>query len=146
MSGFLQSPTFSPPVGPITLGTPGQVLTMVGAVPKFATGGGGGGGQPVLGAASPYASPSGVVPTAAPPGFTSTTGRVNVTLSGNTTWDAMTAGSDGQLIAVSIVSGNFTLTLPAGAGFRAPAGGTILSLQTTKLMYYDTTAGLWVIC
>ena len=42
MGAFVLPPTFAPPVGPIALGTSGQVLTMVGGRPAFAAGGGGG--------------------------------------------------------------------------------------------------------
>lgn len=111
--------------------------------PNIGSGGGGSGGQPVLGPAVNYNSPSGVIALAAPPGFAATTGRINVTLSGNTTWQALTAGADGQVIALSVVAGNFILTLQDGAGFRAPAGGILLSLKTSVFLYYNTAGAIW---
>lgn len=99
----------------------------------------------MLGAAIPYTSPSGVVPLAAPAGFGATTGRIDVTLSANTTWNALTPGAvNGQLIAVVIVAGNFSLLL-GGAGFSTPPGGVFITLNVAKFMYYDTGLGLWVV-
>jgi hypothetical protein len=103
-------------------------------------------GSAALGKGISYNSPSGVVPVASPPGFGATTGRVNVTLSNNTSWDALTNGSsDGQLVAVSIVAGSFSLTLVGGSGFRVPFGSTTITLDATILMYWDASADLWVV-
>lgn len=46
VSGFLTSPTWAPPIGPIPLGSNGQVLTMVSGIPKFTTSSGGSPGAP----------------------------------------------------------------------------------------------------
>jgi len=99
-----------------------------------------GGGAATLGTRLAYASPSGVV-AAAPAGFNSGVGRLLVTLSADTTWTALTAGADGQLLEVKIVAGNFTLTLPQ-ADFGG-VGDIGLGLNNGILLYYDSTAAKW---
>lgn len=82
------------------------------------SGSGSGGG---IGSAINYASPAGVVPLAAPAGFVTTagtagTGQINVdTSAGDSTWQDLTHGADGQQVLL-VVSGGNNLTLN-GAGF-----------------------------
>jgi hypothetical protein len=81
---------------------------------------------------------------AAPAGFSATVGRLIVTLSGDTTWISLPAGTDGQLLDIKIAAGNFTLTLPA-ANFPA-IGDQNLPLGNHTLLYYDATDGAWNQC
>jgi subtilisin family serine protease len=142
MSGFLTSPTFSPPVGPIALGSNAQVLTMVGGVPAFAAAGGGG-GSALLGTRLAFASPAGGAVAAAPAGFTGTTGRLLVTLpGGNATWASLTNGIDGQLLVVANNDAANILTLSA-VGFLK--SGLILPPGHRGLLYYDATDASWEI-
>lgn len=142
MSGFLTSPTFSPPVGPIALGSNAQVLTMVGGVPAFAAAAGGGAAS--LGTRLAYASPAGGAVAAAPAGASKTTGRLDVTLpGGNATWISLTiAGAvDGQLLVIRNDDALNTLVLPA-----ADFGGVIdlnLPPKARALVYFDATDALW---
>lgn len=142
MSGFLTSPTFTPPVGPTSLGTNGQVLTMVGGKPAFAASAGG--GAATLGTRLAFASPAGIAVAAAPAGASATTGRLNVTLpGGNATWISLTiAGAvDGQLLVVRNDDAANTLTLPA-----ADFGGVVdlnLPPKARALLYFDATDVLW---
>lgn len=99
-----------------------------------------GSGVATLGARLAFASPNGAI-AAAPAGFNSTIGRLLVTLSGNTTWNSLTAGSDGQFLEVKVVAGNFTLTLPQ-ATFNG-IGDINLGLNNGILLYYDSTVGGW---
>lgn len=142
MSGFLTSPTFLPPVGPIALGTNGQVLTMVGGKPAFAPASGGGGAA-TLGKRLTYVSPAGGAVAAAPAGFDGTVGRLLVTLPGSdVTWASLTAGVDGQLLVVANNDGANTLIL-AAVGFLKV--GLILPPGHRGLLYYDTTDASWEI-
>ena len=125
-------------MGPVALGTTGQVLTMVGGRPAFATSGTSG---TVLGARLAYASPAGVAVAAAPIGFASTTGRLIVTLpGGDATWISLTAGADGQLITLINNDAANTLTLSA-AGF--PGSGLMIGAKHRALIYYDGTDLSW---
>lgn len=94
-----------------------------------------------LGARLAFASPAGVAVAAAPAGFNSLVGRLLVTLSADTTWISLTGGTDGQLLEVKVVAGNFVLTLPAAdfLGF----GDLALGLNNGVLMYYDATDLHW---
>lgn len=94
-----------------------------------------------LGPSLAYASPAGAAVAANPLGFTTSTGRLLVTLSGNTTWISFPVGSDGQLLEIKIVAGAFILTLPATvfSGF----GDLDLTLNNGVLTYYDTGLVIW---
>lgn len=139
MSGFLTSPTWTPPVSPIPLGTPTQVLTMVGGRPQFAAASGG--GAATLGTRLAYASPTGIAVAAAPVGFSSAVGRLIVTLAaGDATWISLTAGTDGQLCTIINNDGAHTLIL-AAAGFLT--SGLILPAGHRGLLYYDGTDASW---
>ena len=150
MSGFLSAPQFSPPVQPISLGTNGQVLTMVGARPQFSNAAGGGG----IGPAIAFNSPAGVIdPNIV--GFTAGvgsagTGRIKVTLAADTSWEGLPAGTDGQQLVILVVAGNFTLTLLALSGATAQA--KILSnlnfairLNSSLSLTYDATLAQWIL-
>lgn len=108
------------------------------------TTGGGGGSTTALGSRLAFASPAGAGVAAAPAGFSASVGRLLVTLTANTTWTSLTAGTDGQLLDVKIVAGNFVLTLPA-ANFPAISDQT-LGLGNHMLLYYDATDGAWNQC
>lgn len=138
MSGFLTPPTFAPPVYNIPLGSSGQVLTMVGGVPRFASAAAASGA--ILGSRLAYASPAGVT-AAAPVGFSAATGRLYVTLpGGDSTWSSLTAGADGQLLVVINHDVANILTLSAG-GFLT--SGYVLPPGHRALIYYDTTDASW---
>lgn len=148
MSGFLTPPAFTPPVPSIPLGTVGQVLTMVGGKPQFATGGGGGFGGGYLA----YASPAGSSNNVAPAGFNATIGLLNVTLgAGAATWTGLAAGSDRQLVIIANADPTNALTLAASNSgslaanqFRAPGDVFIPPLAAIWAAYY-ATAGKWII-
>lgn len=99
------------------------------------------GGVQMLGSRLAFASPAGGAVAAAPVGFSSATGRLLVTLTGNTTWTSLTAGADGQLLEVKVVTGAFTLVLPA-AVFNG-VGDLALGLNNGVLMYYDAVTTAW---
>lgn len=104
--------------------------------------GGSGGGTQVLGSRLTYASPAGGAVAAAPAGFTSTVGRLIVTLpGGDATWISLTNGIDGQLLEVRNDDTVDNLILPAAffPGFgdlNLPPGGR-------ALLYYDATDVAW---
>ena len=84
-------------------------------------------------------------------GFSGLTGRLNVTLAGNTTFVGFPAGAyDGMPLTVLIVGGNYTLTFSprnastAGAQFLASDFYEILQYDALS-MYYDGGLGQWVI-
>jgi len=157
MGGFLAPPTFTPPVPPIQLGTSGQVLTMVGGLPKFATGGGGG-SSGYLGTRLAYASPAGasnnVAPSADWPKDSSGNpiNRLAVTLpSGAANWTGLVAGGDGQILVITNFDSANTLTLnsqnagsSAGNQFLGPADMSIPP-GDSLWSYYDETSGFWVL-
>jgi len=116
-----------------------------------AGGGGGGGG---IGNTLAFASPSGVIdPSIA--GFvagvgSAGTGRLNVTLTANTSWEGLPAGSDTQQLFITIVSGNFVLTLLHLNGSTAQTqilASTDFSyaLGDTAQLYYSGALGQWVL-
>lgn len=144
MSGFLSPPTFNPPQAPIAIGANGQVLTVVGGKPQFAAAASGG----TAGAFINFAPPAGIIdPTIV--GFTSNTGRIKVTLAGDTTFEGLPAGTDGQQLYITVVAGNFTLTLAhlngatAQAEIRASADRPY-ALNDTAYLFYDGGLGQWV--
>jgi hypothetical protein len=100
-----------------------------------------GGGVGILGPSVNYASPAGGAVAAAPAGFTTSTGRIVVTLpSGSATWISLTHGTDGQLCDIQNADVANTLTLPA-ANF--PGLGVFLPPGAHILLYYDAAAALW---
>lgn len=114
--------------------------------------GGGGGGS---GNALAYSPSSGNVdPGAGLAGFqaglgTSGTGRLKVTLSGNTTFAGLPAGVDGQRLFILVVAGAFQLTLTvngstAGAKMFGEASPT-LPLNDCIQLFYDSGLAEWVI-
>ena len=104
------------------------------------------------GPALAYAPFSGAVdPGAGITGFSGLTGRLNVTLSGNTTFAGLPPGIyDGMPLVVVVVGGNYTLTLSAfsgstvGAEFFASNSLIIVAYDAVSL-YYDGGLGQWVI-
>lgn len=104
------------------------------------TGGGSSGGA-LLGSRLAYASPAGSV-AAAPAGFSSSVGRLEVTLpSGGATWTSLTLGADGQLLEIRNNDSTNTLILPkadwGGVGdLNLPPGNAVLA-------YCDLTVGAW---
>lgn len=105
------------------------------------TGGGSSASGGTLGSRLGFASPAGTI-AAAPAGFSSTIGRLIVTLgSGNATWTSLTAGADGQLLEIVNNDGANTLTLP-----QADWGGVgdlTLNPGNKTLAYYDSTLSSW---
>ena len=96
MSGFLIAPTFNPPQQPITvpIANVGYTLQILaGGRVGFAPAAGGSGS--LLGAGIAYAPPAGSI-TPAPAGFTSSVGRIYITLAGDTTFNSWPAGVNGQ--------------------------------------------------
>lgn len=102
---------------------------------------GGSGGSTALGTRLAFASPAGAGVAANPAGFSSAVGRLLVTLSADTTWISLPAGTDGQLLDIKIVAGNFVLTLPS-ANFPA-ISDQFLGLGNHMLLYYDAIDLAW---
>jgi hypothetical protein len=153
MSGFLTPPTFTPPVPSIPLGTTGQVLTMVGGVPAFATPGAGGG---TFAGRVAYASPAGannnVSPPVVLPATWLTTHRLIVTLAGgNANWTGLLAGADGQLLLVTNADAANSLELDAQNGGSLAANqflyqfSIVLGPGVSKLLCYDATLAKWLL-
>lgn len=108
---------------------------------------GGGGG---IGASLAYAPTSGSIdPGSGISGFSGTTGRLKVTLSGNTTFAGLPGGSDGQQLLIIVVSGNFSLTLTAlgsTAGKQILASVNLtLALNDAVQLVYDIGLSQWVL-
>lgn len=156
-------PTFIDPVqAPIALtgASVGEVIGVVSVAPVrlgLTSGGSGAGtGNGTIGPAVAYSPASGAVdPGAGITGFTVATasaqgtGRLNITLAGNTTFAGLPAGRDGQLLTLVIVSGAFTLSLTeggstAGAPFFGLGLFELPGVGATQLLYYDSTLG-WVL-
>lgn len=105
-----------------------------------------------LGPSVAYSPSSGTVdPGTGITNFCALTGRLNVTLSGNTVFLGLPAGAfDGQQVVIAVVGGNYTLTLDvfnagtAGAQFFASAPITIIAYDAIPV-YYDGGLGQWVI-
>lgn len=100
---------------------------------------GGGGG---IGSSIAYSPPSGTI-TPVIPGFTHSVGRIEITLSADTTFNNLPTGADGQQLFLNIVAGNFLLTLPK-TGFFA-SGNFVYGLNDTAQLYYDIGLSEWVI-
>jgi hypothetical protein len=99
-------------------------------------------GPATLGARLAYASPAGSAVAAAPAGFGTLIGRLLVTLpSGSATWISLTAGADGQLLAIRNTDAAQFLTLPAADW--GGIGDLVLGPGNNILTYYDSTAALW---
>lgn len=148
MGGFLTPQTFNPPVGPIALGTSGQVLTMLGGAPAFAAATPPGQAGTYLA----YASASGSLNDVAPTGFGGGVGILDVTLAGGpATWTGLTAGSDRQVLIIANADAANDLTLAAlNAGSLAAnrfrnSGDLDLPPRTAVLLVYSTTAGQWIV-
>lgn len=118
---------------------------------KGGSSGGSGGG---LGKVITFTSPSGASVDPNIVGFvagvgSAGTGRIRVTLSGDTTWVGFPAGADGQQTMIEVVSGNFTLTLAAfGVTTQKQFQGSrsiSYVLDDTASIYYDSGAAVWPI-
>lgn len=152
MGGLLNwGNAFSPAQAPIPIGTPGQVLTVVGAGLQFQTPAASGGG---LGITIPF-SPAGGVIDPSISGFVAAlgptgTGRIDLTLSANTSFEGLPAGADGQQLFITIVSGNFSLTLLHLNGsttqkqIRA-SNDMLYFLNDTAQLFYDAGLSQWVL-
>lgn len=152
MGGFInQGAAFAPPQAPIPIGSAGQVLTVVGSGLQFQAPSGAGGG---LGADLAFAPPSGVIDPAIA-GFVaaagpSGTGRLLVTLSANTSFEGLPAGADGQQLFITVVAGNFQLTLLhlSGATLQKEILATydfVYPLNNSAQLFYDAGLGQWVL-
>ena len=105
-------PAFKPAVPPIPLGTSGYVLTSNGpsSAPSFQAAGGGGGSG--VGSFLAYASAAGTSNNVAPSGFSSSVGRLWVTLaSGSAVWTGLEAGNDAQILILTNADTIANLTL-----------------------------------
>lgn len=113
-------------------------------------GGGGGSGGTELS----YAPASGNVdPGAGITGFIAGfgaggTSALNLTLSANTTFAGLPTGSQGQTLLLSVVAGNFTLTLTSfgtTAGAQIASSGTNYQIQLndTVMLVYSTSLTAW---
>jgi hypothetical protein len=107
------------------------------------------GGSGGIGASLNFTSPSGTIdPSIA--GFTSGIGRLKVTLAANTAWEGLPAGADAQQLFITIVAGNFTLTLLHLNGGTAQkeilaSNDFIYALDDTAQLFYDTGLSQWVL-
>lgn len=127
--------------------------TANGLIPIGISGTGGGGAMGTSLAYSPSAGSddpgTGITGFVASLGSTGT-GRLKVTLAGDTTFAGLPAGVDGQKLYITVVAGNYVLTLTAagstaGAEMYGPAGGLNLALNSTAQLFYDGGLGQWVI-
>ena len=78
------------------------------------------------------------------------TGRLHVTLAGDTTFAGLPAGVDGQQLFITVVAGNYTLTLTSagsttGAQMSGFGGGLNIGLLATAQLFYDGGLGTWQI-
>lgn len=148
MSGFLSSPTWNPPKPPISLGTTGQVLTMVGGSPAFANASGGGGS---LGSYLAAAPATGTYNNYNPAGFGTSVGRLDIsTTSGNVTLTGLAAGTDGQLLNLRNTGANNLILRQLNAGssganqFAIPADNyTLTQYGSIFLCYYGGSVNQW---
>jgi hypothetical protein len=111
---------------------------------------GGGGGSGALGAAITYTATGGNVNPNLVGFVAGTTGRVNITLSADAGFLSLPAGTDGQLLALPIVAGNFAFSLVALSGAATQkeilASNTFqYALNDCPLLYYDATLTQWVL-
>lgn len=114
------------------------------------SGGGGGGGTGVL---LGYTSGPGQSSNVSPSNFSSATGRLDVTLTGDSNWTGLLAGTDGQTVIIrNLPTNSNLLTLNVGNVFSLPAnqfsGSSDAYLspgQTTDIVYYGGSVNLWVI-
>lgn len=148
-------PTFNPGRYGIKFSVPGdvgKVLTVqADGTLAFAPGSGGGVGSLI--SYAPAAGPSNDVN---PAGFSSSVGRVEVDLTlGSANWTGLLAGSDGQIVLVSVIAPNLTantLTLnnqnagsSAANRFRGSDDTVIVFGNTLQIVYYAGTVNRWVI-
>jgi len=78
------------------------------------------------------------------------TGRINVTITANTSWEGLPAGTDGQTILIVVVAGNFTLTLLARNGSTLQSqilasNNLALALYDSAQLIYSSSLGKWVL-
>lgn len=80
----------------------------------------------------------------------SSTGRINLTITANTSWEGLPAGADGQQLFITVVTGAFTLTLlhlngsTAQAKIRA-SNDFAYALNDTAQLFYDSGLGQWIL-
>lgn len=108
---------------------------------------GGGGG---IGSALTYSPATGSIdPGTGITGFSSSTGRLKITLAGNTTFAGLPVGTDAQILYLMVVSGGFTLTLTAngsssGSAFFASTS-FVAQLDDCLQVFFDSGLNKWVI-
>lgn len=78
------------------------------------------------------------------------TGRINITLGANTSFEGLPAGVDGQQLFLSVVSGNFVLTLLHLDGATAQkqilaSNDFAYGLGDTAQLFYDGGLAQWVL-
>jgi hypothetical protein len=148
MSGFFAAPPFNPPQPPIAVGAVGSILTVTsGQRVGFANPAPG-----VVGPAINFSPPPGNVDPN-PTGFNSSTGRLRILLSGNTTLIGLPGDIDGhRLIIMVVATGGFQLTLShqnAGTSQKQIMASTDVSLNVGDAvqLFFDSTlvsgAGAW---
>jgi hypothetical protein len=151
VGAFFQSPTFSPPVPPIALGTNGQTLQMVGGLPKFAAGGAGA-NAPVPGSAT-IALATGNYNNYAGGGFGVGTQKLFITpTGGDVTITGLAALSDGLMALIANMDANNNIFLPFVSGlslaanqFYGPGGSgssLFLSPGARALLVYFSSGGI----
>jgi hypothetical protein len=98
-----------------------------------------------------YAPSTGTVSPAPVPGFDGYTGRINITLAGNTNFIGLQSGFyGGHELVLAVVAGAFTLTLTPGdpsttaAQFMASSTITLALFDAVEL-YYDVGLLKWVV-
>lgn len=107
-----------------------------------------------VGASLAFAPPSGTIDPSIV-GFvaglgSSGTGRLKITLSGNTSIEGLPAGVDGQTLLIMIVTGAFTFTLLHLNGSTAQkqilaSGDETYGLGDVSLLIYDGGLGQWAL-
>lgn len=145
-------PTFKGGYANIALGTAGFILTShgPGSPPTFQAAAASGGVGPSVN----FSPASGAVDPAIP-GFTAGvgsagTGRLKITLAGDTSFLGMPAGDDGQQLFGTIVGGAFTLTLDHLNGGTTQAqiyasNDFVFSLHDTFQLLYDSGLSAWLL-
>lgn len=95
-----------------------------------------------LSASLAYSPASGSIdPGAGISGFASSVGRLNITLSGDTTFAGLPSGAvDGQQLVLAVVAGNYVLTLDA---FGATVGAPFMASSSIELVAYDAILAYW---
>jgi hypothetical protein len=113
-----------------------------------------GGGSGGVGAEISYTSPTGTVDPSIT-GFvagigSNGTGRIKITLTANTSWQGLPAGTDGQTLSLTVVSGAFTFTLLARDGSTAlqqimASGNFVLAQYDSIGLIYSSSLAQWVL-